>query len=162
MGRWHGTWYNWGKMVDLRERIAAGTILARGVCRTLSHLGWVSVTEYTLPNNRRADVLALDSAGAIAIIEVKSSIEDFRADRKWLEYREFCDALYFAVPSDFPVDLIPESCGLILADAFSAVFVRTAPEIRLNPSRRKAVTLRFAQVAAQRLQRLIDPGAMLT
>jgi hypothetical protein len=135
-----------------------GVLLARGVCRALLQHGWAVLTEVTLANGRRADVLALAPTGDIAIVEVKSSIEDYRADRKWGEYREFCDALYFAVPDDFPTELIPVDCGLIAADAFAAEILRPAPVIRLAPARRKAMTLRFAQLGAQRLQRLLDPG----
>jgi hypothetical protein len=138
-----------------------GVLLARGVCRGLAALGWSVLTEVTLANGRRADVLALSGAGDLAIIEVKSSIEDFRADRKWGEYREFCDELYFAVPDGFPLELIPDECGLIAADSFGAELLRPAPVLRLAPARRKALTLRFAQLAAQRLLRLVDPGPVV-
>ena len=142
-------------------RVQAGVLLARGVCRMLAAHGLAGVTEIPLANGRRADVMSLDRAGDITIIEVKSSIEDFRSDRKWPEYREFCDRLFFAVPEHFPVELIPDDCGLILADGFGAAIVRPATEQRLAPARRKAVTLRFAHLAALRLQRLVDPGAIL-
>jgi hypothetical protein len=135
-----------------------GVLLARGVCRALVQHGWAVLTEVTLVNGRRADVLALQPDGDIVIIEVKSSIEDFRADRKWREYRDFCDALYFAVSDGFPTEVISAECGLIAADPFGAEILRPAPVIRLAPARRKAMTLRFAQLAAQRLQRLLDPG----
>jgi len=65
------------------------------------------------------------------------------------------------VPEHFPVELIPDDCGLILADGFNAEIVRQASEHRLVAARRKAVTLRFAHLAAQRLQRLVDPGAVM-
>jgi hypothetical protein len=138
--------------------VQPGVLLARGVCRALVQHGWSVLTEVTLANGRRADVVALAGDGEIAIVEVKSSLEDFRADRKWAEYREFCDTLYFAVPDTFPTELIPLECGLIGADAFAAEILRPAPVLRLAPARRKAMTLRFAQLAAQRLQRLTDPG----
>ena len=142
-------------------RPAPGLLLARGVSRSLVQLGWATLTEVTLANGRRADVLAIDGAAGIAIVEVKSSVEDFRSDRKWGEYRQFCDALYFAVPEAFPVELIPEECGLIAADPFGAEILRPAPLVPLNAARRKAVMLRFARLAAQRLHRLADPGAGL-
>lgn len=138
-----------------------GVLLARGVCRGLAELGWSVLTEVTLANGRRADVMALNGAGDFAIVEVKSSIEDFRTDRKWGDYREFCDTLYFAVPDGFPLELIPDNCGLIAADAFGAELLRPAPVLRLAPARRKALTLRFAQLAAQRLLRLVDPGPLV-
>jgi hypothetical protein len=142
-------------------QLQPGVLLARGVSRALVQRGWATLTEVTLANGRRADVMAIEGDGGIVIVEVKSSIVDFRSDQKWGEYREFCDALYFAVPEDFPVELIPDSCGLIAADHFGAEIVRPAPRTPLNAARRKAVTLRFVQLAAQRLHRLLDPAAAL-
>jgi hypothetical protein len=142
-------------------KLQAGVLLARGVCRMLAAHGLAGVTEVALANGRRADLMTLDRTGDISIVEVKSSIEDFRTDKKWPEYREFCDRLFFAVPAHFPVELIPDDCGLIIADGFGAEIVRQASEHRLAAARRKAVTLRFAHLAAQRLQRLVDPGAVM-
>lgn len=134
-----------------------GPSLARGVCRALHQLGYVSLTEFTLGSGRRADVIAMDAGGAIAIVEVKSSLADYRADRKWRGYLDYCDLFFFAVPEDFPREVLPEDCGLLVADAYGAAVVREAPVLDLHPSRRKAQLLRFAQVAALRLGRLIDP-----
>jgi hypothetical protein len=136
-----------------------GAILARGVCRALGRLGYASLVEFPLANGRRADVLALAKGGQLLIVEIKSSVADFRADRKWEEYREFADRLYFAVPTDFPATLIPEECGLMVADAFGAQILRDGVAISLAAARRRAVTLRFAVAAAMRLRRLIDPQA---
>src|SRR6266852_1696263 len=134
-------------------------LLARGVCRELQQRGYASLVEFALANGRRADVMALGRAGEIAIVEVKSSLADFRADRKWPEYWEFCDRLYFAVAADFPRHLIPAECGLIVADPFGAALLNESPLRPLNAARRRAVTLRFALVGAQRLRRTLDPGA---
>ena len=67
-----------------------------------------------LPNGRRADLMGLDRKGRIFIVEVKSSIEDWRVDAKWPDYLDWCDQLYVAVPVDFPQSLIPEEIGLIV------------------------------------------------
>ncbi len=135
-----------------------GSGLARGVCRALAALGHAVLTEVPLASGRRADVMAVTAAGNILIVEVKSGIEDFRADRKWAEYRAWCDALYFAVPADFPAALIPDDCGMLIADTFGAAMVREIPETPLAAARRKAVLLRFGRLAAARLQRLTDPA----
>jgi hypothetical protein len=132
--------------------------LARGVCRSLYHLGYTCLTEFKLASRRRVDVIGMDAGGVIMIVEVKSSIEDFRADRKWREYRDFCDFFFFAVAEDFPRAVLPEDCGLLIADPYGAVVVRQAPELKLNAARRRAQTLRFAHVAGQRLARFVDPG----
>ena len=135
------------------------TFLARGACRALALLGYVSLVEFPLANGRRADILALGKTGDLVIVEIKSSVADFRADRKWGAYRDFSDRLYFAVPNDFPRALIPDECGLMVADSFSAVTLRDGGTMRLDASRRRALTMRFARIAATRLHRLLDPEA---
>jgi len=138
---------------------ATAPLLARGICRALDQLGYASLVEFPLLNGRRADILGLGRAGDLLIIEIKSSVADFRADRKWASYRDFADRLYFAVPNHFPQGLIPEECGLMVADPFGAALVRDGRTTPLNPSRRRALTLRFARIAASRLYRWLDPEA---
>lgn len=132
--------------------------LCRGVCRLLVEQGQGPLTEVTLRTGRRADVLALDRDGLITIVEVKSSLADFRADAKWGEYLDFCDLFFFAVGPDFPRERLPDAHGLIVADRYGAVVERPAPRRRLAPARRKALTLRFGLLAAQRLQMIADAG----
>ena len=131
--------------------------VALGARRLLASHGFASVTELTLASGRRADIVGLGPDGTIWIIEIKSSVADFRADGKWRDYRDFCDRFFFAVPEEFPTEILPADAGLVLADAFGAAVARDAPEHRLTPARRKAVTLRFAHAAAGRLHMLIDP-----
>ncbi len=131
--------------------------LCRGCTRLLAQQGFAALTEVPLANGRRADILALGRDGEIRIVEVKSSAADFRADHKWPAYRDFCDRLYFAVGADFPDELIPPDCGLIRADGWGAAMLREAPLMKLSPPRRRAVTLRFARIAGQRLSRVLDP-----
>ena len=131
--------------------------LARGVCRLLEDLGHAALTEFPLANGRRVDVIALDGAGATSIVEIKSSVTDFRTDRKWQEYLEFCDRFYFAVAPDFPQALPPADVGLIVADDWSGTVIRESPALAMTGSRRKAQTLRIALTAAQRLRRVTDP-----
>jgi hypothetical protein len=139
--------------------MAAG--IQRGVRRLFAQLGHVTVPEFTLANGRRADVIALAPDGVLTIVEIKSSIADFRADRKWPDYEDFCDRFYFAVPETVPFDILPEDRGLILADSFGAAILREAPHHALAGARRKAVTLRFARTAASLLHALADPEAVL-
>jgi hypothetical protein len=132
--------------------------VARGTGRLLHSLGLACVSEVVLPSGRRADLVALDGGGEIWIIEIKSSIADFRADQKWMDYRLHCDRLFFATTVEMPCDIFPKDTGLIVADAFGASIVCEAPEHRLPPATRKSMMLRFAHVAALRLQALGDPG----
>jgi hypothetical protein len=136
-------------------------LLARGISRALEQLGYASLLEFPLANGRRADILALGRGGDLIIVEIKTSVADFRSDRKWMEYRDFADRFYFAVPQNFPATLIPEDCGLIVADAFAASLIRDGQSNVLASARRRAVTLRFALAAAARLRRHLDPQAGL-
>src|SRR5262245_16612161 len=131
--------------------------LARGVCRHLGALGYGTLTEFPLSSGRRVDVIGLDGQGGVVIVEIKSSVEDYRGDRKWSEYLEFCDAFYFAVPEGFPQELLPPDHGLMVADAYGAAIVRPATIVTMHGSRRRAQLLRLALTASERLQRLVDP-----
>ncbi len=131
--------------------------IKRGVCRALAALGRVSLTEFSLSNRRRADVIALGAGGEITIIEVKSSQTDFQADQKWPEYLDFCDQFFFAVTTEFPLLLLPDDHGLWVADSYGAEELRPAPVRPLHASRRRALTLRIARVAAKRLHQINDP-----
>ena len=135
----------------------AATEILRGVQRLLFDHGIASIAEFALANGRRADVCGIATSGDIWIVEIKSSISDFRSDQKWPEYREYCDRLFFGVAPSFPADILPPDTGLILADRFGGEIIRDAPEQRLASARRKAVTLQFARAAALRAQMLRDP-----
>lgn len=137
----------------------AAAAITRGVRRSFAAQGWATVTEFSLKTGRRADILALDPKGRITIVEVKSGPADFRADRKWPGYEAFCDRFYFAVAADFPVELLPEDRGLIVADAYDAHVLREARDTPLAGARRKALTLKLALTAAGRLHRVEDPRA---
>jgi hypothetical protein len=124
--------------------------VTRGVARLFVDLGWAPLLEVSLPNGRRADVMAMGPRGEIAIVEVKSGIHDYLTDRKWGDYLPFCDHYYFAVAPEFPRDILPEEPGLIVADGFGGAVLREAPESKLAPARRKALLLAFARLAALR------------
>jgi hypothetical protein len=141
--------------------LSPGQRLARGVCRHLAAIGHAAVEELVLATGLRVDVMALGPRGEIWVVECKSGRADFRADRKWQGYLPFCDRFFWAVDADFPVALLPEDTGLILADGYDAEILRMAPEAPLPAARRKAVTQRFARHAAARLLALRDPGALL-
>src|SRR5690606_21891382 len=133
------------------SRPAVTALLARGVTRMLLDLGLAPALEVPLANGRRADVMALSPQGEIWIVETKSCLADYACDEKWPDYLEFCDRFYFGVTEAFPRHLIPEEAGLIVADGFGGAILRESPVRPLAGARRKAVTLNFARLAAQRL-----------
>ncbi len=126
--------------------------VTRGVCRSLNDLGYAVLTEFTLRNGRRVDVMGLGHDGVLLAAEVKVSTVDLQGDRKWPEYLPYCDAFYFAVHAGFPLEQIPEECGLIVGDAYGAEILRPADIRPLHASRRKSMVVRFARVAADRLR----------
>ncbi|MBT9372760.1 MmcB family DNA repair protein [Rhizobium sp. CSW-27] len=137
-------------LIDGRQSNRA-LMVRRGVQVLMNEMRHAVIAEMTLANGRRADLITLNAKGEIWIIEIKTSVEDFRTDRKWPDYRDFCDRLFFATHRDVPADIFPADCGLILSDGYGAHLLREAPEHRLAPAARKAVTLQFARLAAQRL-----------
>ncbi len=134
-----------------------GQRLRRGVARGLRALGFACVEEMVLATGLRVDIMALGPKGELWVVECKSCRDDFRTDRKWQGYLDYCDRFFWAVDADFPADLLPEGTGLILADAYDAEILRMAPETPLAGARRKAMTQAFARHAALRLQALRDP-----
>jgi hypothetical protein len=132
--------------------------IVRGAQRMMAELGLASLTEVTLANGRRADVMAMSPKGEIVIVEVKSCLQDFATDQKWPEYAPYCDRFYFAVDCDFPKERLPEACGMMVCDGFGGAILRECEARLLNAARRKAVTLSFARLAAARLMRAAETG----
>jgi hypothetical protein len=140
-----------------RRQSETALAVARGTARLLRSLGFTSISELPLPSGRRADLVALNERGEIWIVEIKSSVEDLRADHKWEDYRAHCDRLFFAFTQELPCEIFPKDTGLIVADAYGAHMLCDAPEHRLRPPTRKLMTVRFAMAASLRINRLVDP-----
>jgi hypothetical protein len=133
-------------------------VVARGTQRLLLSLGLSCISELSLASGRRADLVALGDDGHIWIVEIKSSVDDFRVDVKWPDYRMHCDRLFFATAAHVPLEIFPQDAGLILADGYGAEIIRQAPEHRLHAATRRSMMLAFARTAALRLQALADPS----
>ncbi len=137
-------------LVDGRQSERA-LLVRRGVQRLLREMRHAMLPELSLASGRRADLVTLTEKGEVWIVEIKSSIEDFRVDSKWPDYRRHCDRLFFATHPGVPLDIFPDDCGMILSDGYDAEIMRHAPEHKLAPATRKALTLRFARAGADRL-----------
>lgn len=126
-------------------------LVRRGVQRLFLEMGLASLPELPLASGRRADLIAIRQSGEIWIVEIKSSVEDWKADRKWPDYRSYCDRLFFATHPGVPREIFPAECGFILSDGYGAEILREAPEHKLPAPTRKALMLRFARIGAARL-----------
>lgn len=135
-----------------------GQRLARGVSRHMRSHDFTCVEELVPARGLRVDVMALGPKGEVWVIECKSSRADFMSDSKWQGYLDWCDRYFFAVDAEFPVEILPEDAGLILADGYGAEIVRMPDEDKLPPARRKKIHMIFARTAAARLQSYRDPG----
>ena len=136
--------------------------VARGVTRLFCRRDLFAICEVPLPNNRRADMMAIDAKGGLTIVEIKVAKADLLGDAKWTDYLDYCDHFYWAVPPELAAictgeRFLPGSAGLIVADRYDAAIVREAALRPLAPARRKAELLRFARRAARRLSAQIDP-----
>lgn len=131
--------------------------VTRGAVRLLHSMGYAAICELPLTNGRRADVVGLNKSGEVAIVEVKSCLSDFRSDSKWQQYLPYSDEFYFAVDSQFPLEVfdeetsLPDVTGIIIADAFDGEIIRLAKRSTVHPSRRKTLHLKMARIAAGRL-----------
>lgn len=150
----------WSPPVPERSCPERTASIRRATARLCLHLGWSPIHEVPLPNGRRADLLALRPDGGFVCIEIKSGARDFLVDAKWPEYRDFADALFFAVDEDFPTLLLPPDTGLIIACGLEAELIQEAPTHRMAPARRRILTHLFAVLAAQRLASLVDPAGL--
>lgn len=45
----------------------------------------------------RGDVVCLNLKGTIVLCEIKSSVQDYKTDRKWSNYLEYCNKMYFVM-----------------------------------------------------------------
>jgi hypothetical protein len=135
--------------------------IRRGTLRLLAALDRFALPEVTVRTGRRADLMAVSRTSEIWIVEIKSSIADFRADRKWPEYRDFADRFFFATLPDVPEVVFPEEAGLIVADGYGGAVIREAPAHPLPAARRKELLTRLSRVGSARLSALADPGLMI-
>jgi hypothetical protein len=147
-------------LVDGRQSERALAI-RRGVLRLLAAYDFFAMPELSLKSGRRADLIAISRTSEIWIIEIKSSREDLRADRKWPEYRAYCDRLFFATLPDVDETLFPADAGLMVADAFGGAILREAPLHPLPAGTRKALLTRISRVGAARISALMDPDFRL-
>ena len=137
--------------------------VARGCVRLFCRQDLFAVCEMPLPNGRRADLMAIDGRGGLTIVEIKVAKNDLVGDCKWLDYLDYCDHFYWAVPPGLVHILeeeryLPGAAGLIVADRYDAAIVRAAQYRPLAPARRKSELLHFARRAARRLSAQIDPS----
>lgn len=79
----------------------------------------------------RADVFVLAMTGHIVIVEVKSSVTDFRADTKMEGYLEFCNQFYLAMPKPVyervKAKITIEGAGVFILSEDGTKIVKTLP-----------------------------------
>lgn len=75
----------------------------------------------------RADILSFNYKDKMIVVEVKSSLADYKTDKKWQDYLKFSTQFYFAFDSDFPLtkEIIKEikstGAGILVVDLESNI-----------------------------------------
>lgn len=138
--------------------------VARGVGRLFARNTIWTLAEVPLKNGRRADLMGLDAAGLLVIVEIKIARADLLGDTKWPDYLEYCDRFYWAVPPGLdrtPLEqeiFQPSACGVIVADGYDGEILRPAPLTKLASARRKTQVEHLARLAMRRQTQLLDPS----
>ena len=131
--------------------------IARGVMRHFAQIGMHSLSEFSPARGLRVDIITLGISDEIWIVECKSGQSDFKSDKKWQNYLDWCDRYFWAVDRKFPIDILPSDTGVIIADAYDASILREAPLNKLPAARRKKITKSIAISACNRLLTYTDP-----
>ena len=131
--------------------------IARGVMRHFAQIGLPSLSEFSPTKGLRVDIITLGMPNEIWIVECKSGQSDFKSDKKWQNYLDWCDRYFWAVDANFPINILPPDTGIIIADAYDASILREAPINKLPPARQKKIIKSIAASACNRLLNLTDP-----
>ena len=122
------------------------------IARSYYEQGDGVLREFKLRVKRRVDLVTLNDEGLITIIEIKSSVSDFRSDKKWNEYIEWADQFYFGVGHNFPIEILPKEHGIITTDGFDTYKVQPSPVQKLNGARRNTLVRRLAKASMRRIE----------
>ena len=131
--------------------------IARGVMRHFAQIGLSSLSEFSPARGLRVDIITLGMSDEIWIVECKSGQSDFKSDKKWQNYLDWCDRYFWAVDANFPIGILPSDTGVIIADAYDASILRDSPLNKLSAARRKKIMNSVARSACNRLMLHTDP-----
>ena len=131
--------------------------IARGVMRHFAQIGMHSLSEFSPARGLRVDIITLGMSDEIWIVECKSGQSDFKSDKKWQNYLDWCDRYFWAVDANFPIGILPSDTGVIIADAYDASILRDSPLNKLSAARRKKIMNSVARSACNRLLLHTDP-----
>ena len=131
--------------------------IARGVMRHFSQVGLSSLSEFSPTRGLRVDIITLGMSDEIWIVECKSGQNDFKSDKKWQNYLDWCDRYFWAVDANFPIGILPSDTGVIIADSYDASILRDSPLNKLSAARRKKIMNSVARSACNRLMLHTDP-----
>ena len=131
--------------------------IARGVMRHFSKVGLSSLCEFSPTRGLRVDIITFGMSDEIWIVECKSGQNDFKSDKKWKNYLDWCDRYFWAVDANFPIGILPSDTGVIIADSYDASILRDSPLNKLSAARRKKIMNSVARSACNRLLLHTDP-----
>jgi hypothetical protein len=95
----------------------------------------------------RADVVAVNMRSEISIVEIKSSVADYRSDKKMLGYLKFCDKFYLGLAQevyDKICHLVPQGVGIFIIDGSTTWIKKRATSHSVDPETRLNLVTRMA------------------
>jgi hypothetical protein len=114
--------------------------------------------------SRRADVIGNKINGDLVIIEVKSSVADFRSDGKWHEYLKYADRVYLAFDKATARKIrdnpelkarIPDRVGVMILEPYGYMrVIKPAKRVSVDPALRLSILARLAWRAGELSKRL--------
>lgn len=129
-------------------------IIKRKVADYFLERSGVAHFEVSVSHSLRADVMTVKmKTSEVTIVEVKSSVADFRADKKWQNYKAFCNVFYFAMTPE-TYEKVKDSIkdpdvGVLLVTSEARIKVR--PKVRtLDPATHIGVLTKMAFRSADR------------
>ena len=125
--------------------------------RFFSKKGYQVLSEFSLPNKRRVDIIAINLKKEIIIIEIKSKKKDLNYDKKWKSYLNYCNYFYFACNEKITNVNFSQNIGIIQKKFNKIKIIKESKYKKLSQIKKNKLILNFALSAASKFHRLIDP-----
>lgn len=139
------------KKTDKPSRSQVAAALKKAAAFYLFRYGFAVTYELgVMPwGSRRADIVANKVSGKIVILEVKSSLADFRTDKKWRSYLDYCDKFMFCTTEELYAkikDELPPEVGVVCLSPETgyAYMAKKSPNLPITDENRITVLSRLA------------------
>lgn len=143
-------------VIKKRRTDTADTLKESALCH-FTRYGYSCYKEIGLNSwgKQRADLVGVNLKSKILVVEIKSSVQDYKTDKKWKSYLPFCDRFFFCISEtlytkigpQIKKDLAKTGAGLLVLNAktgFLDTKIRCAEQSFLSTEQRLTLVTRFA------------------